>query len=182
MNYILNCDTMQNLYFNIDSLAEQGQLDLIIELCANTDLITCTKKAIDSAAKNGHYSVVKYLYYNRDEWCTSWAIDRASEHGHLLIVKFLHKHGGDSTTYSMDTAAKNGHFHIVKWLHKHRNEGCTSDAIIMTMINNHFEIFMWLCKHRKEHHYINVVFIATKVYGKFKFANWYRKNILAYSN
>ncbi|CAK4092017.1 unnamed protein product [Aphanomyces euteiches] len=44
--------------------------------------------AMDAAAMNGHFEIVKFLHANRSEGCTTEAMDQAAARGHLEIVKF----------------------------------------------------------------------------------------------
>ncbi|OQR80686.1 hypothetical protein THRCLA_23443 [Thraustotheca clavata] len=44
---------------------------------------------LDSAARNGHFEIVKYLRENRTEGCTTSALDSAAKNGHFDIVNNL---------------------------------------------------------------------------------------------
>ena len=39
------------------------------------------------AAANGHLEVLKWLDETRDEGCTAWAVDEAAKNGHFEVVK-----------------------------------------------------------------------------------------------
>jgi hypothetical protein len=78
----------------------------------------CTTKAMNKAAANGHFKVVKWLHVSRPEGCTAAAMDQAASNGHLQVVKWLHASRSEGcTTAAMDGAAANGHLKIVKRLH-----------------------------------------------------------------
>ena len=49
----------------------------------------CTKAAMDWAATEGHFNIVKFLYENREEGCTEYALYYSANRGHLNIVCFL---------------------------------------------------------------------------------------------
>jgi len=44
---------------------------------------------MDSAARNGHLEVVKFLHENRTEGCSFAAMDLAAENGHMEVVEYL---------------------------------------------------------------------------------------------
>ena len=120
----------------------------------------CSINALNGAAKNGHFEIIKWLMsnqpinminnYHRGNKNTSDAIDLAAENGHLEIVKFLCQNNKkQGSCYAMDMAAKNGHFEIIKILHDYHNP-CSANAIHNAIINNHVEIIDWLYKNRPE--------------------------------
>lgn len=64
---------------------------------------------------------VQWLHENRMEGCTREAIDTAAGNGHLSVVQFLDKHRCEGcSTRAINQAALNGHLHVVKWLHANR--------------------------------------------------------------
>ncbi|EFA76574.1 hypothetical protein PPL_10343 [Heterostelium album PN500] len=99
-----------------------------------------TQKAINSAAANGHLSVVKFLISNRTEGFSSQAIDSAASNGYLEIVKYLNGLPDSSCTKSaVDQAIMNKHTDIAKYLLENRTEGCSNVAILNAIFNNDIE-------------------------------------------
>ncbi|KAJ0408963.1 hypothetical protein P43SY_002842 [Pythium insidiosum] len=94
--------------------------------------------AIDGAATNGHFAVVRWLlkvdpeeYDNecatededsvweeddQDEFFTEAAMDGAIGNGHWTIVQLLLRNLGEWTSFGLDVAAGNGHFDVVRQL------------------------------------------------------------------
>ncbi|KAF0731442.1 hypothetical protein Ae201684P_006806 [Aphanomyces euteiches] len=107
--------------------------------------------AMDAAAVNGHFEIVKFLHTYRSEGCTANAMDSAAESGHLDIVKFLHLHRSEGcTTAALDMAAANGHLDIVKFLHSNRTDGATTTAMTLACCNGHLDVVKFLFEHRSE--------------------------------
>ncbi|KAE9272201.1 hypothetical protein PR003_g30279, partial [Phytophthora rubi] len=122
--------------------------------------------AMDSAAKNGHLEVVKYLHdvqismqasakkRKRDHTkqkctptCTIKAMDDAAANGHLKVVQWLHSNRSEGCTKSaMDEAAANGQLDVVLWLHENRREGCSSSAMDGAARNGQLGVVKWLHK------------------------------------
>lgn len=164
-----------NFYDYKDGLVavSNGYLGLIKE---RKDLKYLSKPyttAIDEAAKNGHFKVVRFLFlsrifpqceYSRDSLIWSamnnhlpivkflWnfgcggsvdAMDIAIENGHLEIVRFLQSKHVGFRGSSADEAAKNGHLHVIKFLH---NKGYKfyEDIITHAVENNHLEVVTFL--------------------------------------
>ncbi|KAE8879284.1 hypothetical protein PF010_g8581 [Phytophthora fragariae] len=106
---------------------------------------SCTTKAMDLAARNGHLKMVQWLHHNRSEGCTTDAMDGAASGGHLEIVKWLHENRREGcTTGAMDGAAGSGHLDVVKWLHENRSEGCTTAGMDGAGQNGHLRVLRWL--------------------------------------
>ncbi|ETV96709.1 hypothetical protein H310_10026 [Aphanomyces invadans] len=53
------------------------------------------------------------------------AMDRAATNGHFDVVRWLHGHGFEAALPVIEGAATNGHLDVVQWLHKHLKNGCT---------------------------------------------------------
>ncbi|KAF1320995.1 hypothetical protein FI667_g12199, partial [Globisporangium splendens] len=102
--------------------------------------------AISSAARHGHFAIVKWLHENRQ--CevsgdvlgqaagnghleTANRINRAAEGGHLDVIQWLHASNlSTCSTDAMDFATENGRLAVVQWHHENRSEGCLSSAAI----------------------------------------------------
>ncbi|KAE9274379.1 hypothetical protein PR003_g29627, partial [Phytophthora rubi] len=111
----------------------------------------CTTEAMDGAAANGHFEVVRWLHENRTEGCTTDAMDCAARNGHLELVQYLHEHRKEGCTLNaMDGAASNGHLEVVKWLHGHRSEGCSSKAMDGAASGGYLAVVQWLHETRHE--------------------------------
>ncbi|KYQ91190.1 hypothetical protein DLAC_08107 [Tieghemostelium lacteum] len=141
----------------IDLISALGSLDILkflfvweINFGARDNLFNwCTTDAMDYAAKNGHFDIVRFLNNSRKEGCTVNAIDYASRNGHLQVVEYLHSIKKPCTVNAMNWAARYGHFDIVKFLHINRLEGCTSAGVDSALINGHYEIANFLMIHRQ---------------------------------
>ncbi|ORY44754.1 hypothetical protein BCR33DRAFT_208452 [Rhizoclosmatium globosum] len=113
--------------------------------------LPCTSKALDMAAKNGHFPVVQYLHKVLQAPCTKAAMDQAAGHGHLEIVQFLHRYRNEGgTAKGMDFACLRNHLSVVKWLHENRKEGCTIDALNYAASRGNLKIVQFLVKCRRE--------------------------------
>ncbi|OQR93449.1 hypothetical protein THRCLA_08446 [Thraustotheca clavata] len=99
---------------------------------------------LDIAALHGNLDVVRKLHELGGS-CTSAAMDNAAANGHFEIVKYLHVHRSEGcTTNAMDLAAARGHVRVVKYLNENRMEGCTKNAIEYAAANNYFEVVRYL--------------------------------------
>ncbi|EGG22302.1 hypothetical protein DFA_04420 [Cavenderia fasciculata] len=85
--------------------------------------IACRKGFID-IVKYLHYNAQKrFLHFNRSEGATTNAMDWAAENGQYEVVKYLQEHRSEgATTKAMDEAARNGHYEIVKYLSEHHSQ------------------------------------------------------------
>ncbi|TMW59362.1 hypothetical protein Poli38472_004431 [Pythium oligandrum] len=78
----------------------------------------CSTKAMDLAAANGHFEMVRWLHNHRREGCTTDAMDMAATNGHLDVLKWLHHHRREGyTMLAADGAAANGHLQVIQWLY-----------------------------------------------------------------
>jgi hypothetical protein len=70
------------------------------------DHIGCSSDAMDGAATNGHFEIVKFLHYNHREGCTTKAMNGAARND-------VNRREG-CTTKAMDGAASNGYLFVVE--------------------------------------------------------------------
>ncbi|CAK4926236.1 unnamed protein product [Aphanomyces euteiches] len=85
--------------------------------------------AMAIAAAQGHTNIVHYLF-GRLKVVASPILEAAAENGHLDLVKFLFAHRKDlCTTRTLDKAAARGHVEVVRFLYENRHRGCTSDIL-----------------------------------------------------
>lgn len=111
----------------------------------------CSTNAMDNAARCGHFEIVKWLHTHRTEGCTKRAMDGAAANGHLEVVKWLHLNRSEGCTIdAMDWAAESNHLAVVEWLHENRMEGCTLMAMDRAALFGHLEMVQWLDKNRDE--------------------------------
>ncbi|OQR98756.1 ankyrin repeat [Thraustotheca clavata] len=76
-----------------------------------------------AVAFGGHLCLLEYIVDNHDV-CTTSAMDNAAENGHFDVVKWLHENRAEGcTTRAMDGAAYRGDFNMIKYLHENRLEG-----------------------------------------------------------
>ena len=127
------------------------------KLIQTNNNLVFTSIAMDWAAENGHFEIIKWLHCNRKEGCTNDAMNRAAGNGHLEIVNWLHYNKKRCTTDAMFLAAGNGHIivnmavrynqlEILKWLHENKIGKFTND-IIKIIINSEYiniDMIMWL--------------------------------------
>lgn len=113
--------------------------------------------AIDFAASNGKYDIIKWLLENRDDaYFTHDAIDLAAKNGHLNIINLLYhyhlkkwnqsKHIQFCDLEAIVNAAGNGHFHVLEWFY-HENiyqMKFTKRAMDIAAQNGHLKIVIWL--------------------------------------
>lgn len=74
-------------HFVIDSTlpANYGHLDITKWLHVNNGIFT--QYTMDAAANHGYMDIVQWLHDNRTEGCTANAVDQAARNGHFHIVK-----------------------------------------------------------------------------------------------
>jgi len=100
----------------IDRAAAEGDLYKVKRMHKKNE--GCTKAAMDSAATNGHFEIVKFLHENRTEGCSTDAMDFAAMNGHSEIVKFLAENRTEGCLDAMDLATENGHLNLAEWLYE----------------------------------------------------------------
>ncbi|CAK4666987.1 hypothetical protein LEN26_016969 [Aphanomyces euteiches] len=134
----------------MDAAAMNGHFEIVKFLHANRSE-GCTTKAMDQAAARGHLEIVKFLHCKRSEGCTSAAIDKAAANGHLDVVKFLHAHRTEcATTSAMNLASCHGHLDVVKFLMENRPEGCTIRAFLGATEANHWQVAAFILQHANQ--------------------------------
>ncbi|KAJ3309067.1 hypothetical protein HDU76_003730 [Blyttiomyces sp. JEL0837] len=87
---------------------------------------------INAAASQGFLDIIKFLCQHHKDVCvhSTKAIDLAASNGHYHVVKFLHENGiGGCTTNAMDGAILIGRLRVVRFLHENRKEGCSENAL-----------------------------------------------------
>lgn len=132
-----------------DSAAANGHLSVMQVL--HDEHQPCTTKAMDQAAASGRLNIVQWLHVNRSEGCTVDAMNNAASKGHLDVVRWLHDHRTEGCTAdAMDGAATCGRLDVVKWLHENRREGCTSKAMDHAAKYGHLNVVQWLYENRTE--------------------------------
>ncbi|EGG22235.1 hypothetical protein DFA_04353 [Cavenderia fasciculata] len=132
----------------INMACRNGYLE-IIKMIDSIKGIKIKKKAMDTASSMGFIDI--FLHFNRTEVCTTDAMDFAAGNGYFEMVKFLHEHRSEgATTKAMNWAARNGFINIVKYLAEHRSEGATTDAIDGAAENGHIDVIRYLQEHRSE--------------------------------
>jgi len=113
----------------MDEAASKGDLETVKLLHEMS--CSCTTKAADSAAANGHFSTLKFLLENRSEGCTTKAMDGAAAEKKMDVVKLLHKHSFTCSTDAIDiVAGKHDAVEMVRWLLDNTAAGCTERATI----------------------------------------------------
>ncbi|KAF0688565.1 Aste57867_19810 [Aphanomyces stellatus] len=135
----------------INAVVKAGHLDIVQFVQEKSPMSGVSKDAMDIAAGEGWFAIVKYLHTHRSEGCTTQALDDAAANGHLDVVQFLTDHRTEGcTTEALDMAATNGHLEIVQWLHHHTTAGCTKRAVTSAASNDHVEVVDFLARHRSE--------------------------------
>jgi hypothetical protein len=104
-----------------NTAAKYGYLEFLIYLFEAKKVLGCTHLALDEAAKNGHFEIVKWLHSHRSEGCTSLAMIGAARNGQLEIMQWLHTTRSDCAEIhpiAVLRAAQYGQLEVIKWLHK----------------------------------------------------------------
>eukprot|EP00638_Chattonella_subsalsa_P004882 CAMPEP_0117759420 /NCGR_PEP_ID=MMETSP0947-20121206/15999_1 /TAXON_ID=44440 /ORGANISM="Chattonella subsalsa, Strain CCMP2191" /LENGTH=696 /DNA_ID=CAMNT_0005579867 /DNA_START=83 /DNA_END=2170 /DNA_ORIENTATION=- len=114
---------------------------------ANKELVS--KDAMNVACKNGNWPIMLFLHKRRSEGCGLNAMDDAARNGHYDLVRWLHFHGYRCSNYAMNNAALNGHLEIFEWLALNRSEGCSHYASMYAAQNNHIHILEWMYTHMR---------------------------------
>ena len=113
-----------NLYYiedAMDKAAKNGYYEIVKYLHEN-GVVGCTRQAMEMAAENGHYQIVKFLQKNRIKDCGYINLSTVAYNGHFKVFKYLYRHGHIASEYVYSYAAENGHLQIIKWLHKHKHD------------------------------------------------------------
>ncbi|TMW65432.1 hypothetical protein Poli38472_008074 [Pythium oligandrum] len=155
------------------ALTDEARVQLICEL----NLVESASEAIEIAAVEGKYDVLKILCESYPATtCSSTAMDGAAEEGHLQIVQYLTERNAPSSRRAMDFAARNGHVDIVRYLGSHRQEGCSPYALLWASACGHTDVVQYLLNSRlvsggidtcvavAEHHGHNGVVAILKAY------------------
>jgi hypothetical protein len=104
---------------------------------------------LDIAAQYGNLKIVKFLS-KKEFTCSTNAMNCAAGNGHFKIVKWLHKHRTEGcTTQAIDSAIKNGHFKIYRWLHKYRTEGYSEYMMYYVIRHKNLNNIKKFCKTMK---------------------------------
>lgn len=130
--------------------------------------------ALDTAAKNGHLSVVRYLTGDPDDDSVSWLetnegssdtepqdpsmpLDGAGEelddnYVYLLspAARTRGKYTIHATNRAITEAAKNNHMAVVQYLATHRYEGCDSRCFDLVAAEGHLEVLQYLATHHTD--------------------------------
>ncbi|ORY41950.1 ankyrin [Rhizoclosmatium globosum] len=76
-------------------------------------------RAMNTAAGNGHLECVEYLHIHCSvsESCTTWAMDRAAMNNHFHVIKWLTRNRSEGCSqWALNDAAKYGYLHICEYL------------------------------------------------------------------
>ncbi|KDO28659.1 hypothetical protein SPRG_06514 [Saprolegnia parasitica CBS 223.65] len=117
-NLTLAVNTFSRLVYPglLDDIAGRGFLPLVRTLHERG--CSCSERAMDYAAANGHLEVVQFLHFNRTEGCTTYALDRAIYNGHFDVVCFLIEHRMEGASPNiLDRAAADSRIDIDQYLH-----------------------------------------------------------------
>lgn len=159
----------------MDWAAVNGHFDVMKWLDANrTD--GCSDAAVNSAAEAGNMEMLLWLDAHYSEQWTFEAMDHAARGGHLAVVKWIHANRAEGCSpKAMDWAAGNGHLDVVQWLHTNRHEGCTVLAMDRAARNGHLDVVQWLHEHRQEGCTTNAMDSAAKQ-GHLDVVQWLHEN------
>lgn len=116
--------------------------------------------AVDEAAFNGHFEVVKYLAKNK--WSTHNTVINAVKGGHFEITKYLlsiDKERLLDLCPSMKEASRLGHIDIVKMLTE-MGEPCPKGAIDDASRNGHLDVLRYLIEKGNNNYSSELVDIA----------------------
>uniref|UniRef100_K3X3F7 Uncharacterized protein n=1 Tax=Globisporangium ultimum (strain ATCC 200006 / CBS 805.95 / DAOM BR144) TaxID=431595 RepID=K3X3F7_GLOUD len=104
-----------------------------------------TTRAMDAAAQNGHFEVVRFLHETRREACTVFAMDRAACNGFLDVVQFLHENRTEGCTKdALNGAARYGYLDVAKFLVENRREGVLDEALQRAESQGHVQVAAYL--------------------------------------
>ena len=119
----------------LNAAAETGSLECLQYAVSHSDL-PLIPPVINTAAKEGHVDVVKYLLQQNcpsDESLLMYAI----EGGHLSVLTLLHKAGFELNSNVFDAAVVFGQVEILRYLHSHH---CPWDASAMDGAVTHDQV------------------------------------------
>ncbi|EFA81936.1 hypothetical protein PPL_05169 [Heterostelium album PN500] len=108
----------------------------------------------DSAAYKGHLDSLRWLHENTTERCSQNIVATLARVGELESIKYLHEFNKLSRYYvfdttTMDIAASNRQFPVVEWLFENRSEGCTIDALKISIEHGQIEAVRLLFENRE---------------------------------
>ncbi|KAK1931929.1 putative ankyrin repeat protein [Phytophthora citrophthora] len=146
-----------------------------------------SQSAMDKAAGNGHFHIVKFLHELAVEMqakgesgyptCTTWAPTLAAMMGHLEIAKWLRENypalGFSPSTSSM--TARNGNLKMLQWLHYEQNAEWSTEAMDSAAENGHLEVVKWLHENRDEGCTMKAMTCAARN-GHLKVLRWLQLN------
>ncbi|OWZ08878.1 hypothetical protein PHMEG_00018510 [Phytophthora megakarya] len=89
---------------------------------------------------SGRLDMVQCIYTNFKKG----AMDSAAANGHLTVIRWLHDHGFVCSTNTIDLAATNDHKDVVCWLYSNTPVGCTESAMDRAAIQGHFSVLVYL--------------------------------------
>ncbi len=142
-----------------DTAIRRGDVDIIEFMTEHKlDDGICYDDILKSAAKNGHYGLVKFALKSGATANTgqNYAINWASRNGHYRIVKILHKNGADiknNKCCPLRWSAECGHYRIVKYLVKNGANPKAKDlyAVKWALYHGHEKIIYYLFEKCPKH-------------------------------
>ncbi|OQS04610.1 hypothetical protein THRCLA_03177 [Thraustotheca clavata] len=138
-----NVDVVQYLHeyrqvpfskFSASIAAVNGNLDVVKYVCNKTE--QSTRVTVEVVAKNGHLSVLQYLYDNKISHFQNQVMNEAAIAGQLEVVKYLHEGVHlKCSSQALKTTRKNGHNGVADYLSGHQSSIVVQkiDALCQTM-------------------------------------------------
>ncbi|POM66369.1 Hypothetical protein PHPALM_17773, partial [Phytophthora palmivora] len=144
VEWILTSREVEDPKVDMDNIAAQGDIDFL-QWIYSQGVGRFTTHSIESAAFNGHLSILEWLHDGpaKIELSTS-VLNEAARGGKVEVVKWLHEHQCHSTSAAMEAAAENGYLEVMQWLYANTDVVCTSRALDRAARNGHLDIVKWL--------------------------------------
>lgn len=160
---------------DIDSLSKYGHLSLIclystmeyisrvnglaleddyfyeIEFTDEDSYEYCTSNAMNNAAENGHYDIVKWLYYNRNEKCIIETMYIALDFNNFNIAYWILKNNlinRFDLRKIMRHAVISGNIDIIKWLYVNTTREYYLDTFYLAAEHGHLNTCKWLYENK----------------------------------
>ncbi|EFA82163.1 hypothetical protein PPL_04583 [Heterostelium album PN500] len=153
VEYISNNNLIEFSQCMHDKAAKHGQLPMVKWLHHHKGSIGFSKKAINLAAANRHYDIVRFLCENRTEGFSAEAICYVCGQGSIEMLEYLMPRLEDPKELRpnnpFDFACIKGHLDVVERLFQYGDLiECSATAVDTSSIAGHFKILMYLMEQR----------------------------------
>ncbi|KAH6561686.1 hypothetical protein BSLG_004489 [Batrachochytrium salamandrivorans] len=121
--------------------ATMGNMDMLLFTIEHNIGGPLTSDGANGAAKNGHLSILKWIYSHYENMSSKVALILAAEHGHFETFVWL----CENTHWSLDEvdicqASRNGHLWIVEYYAKYISTGSLDQILVSALSGGRIEL------------------------------------------